>query len=160
MVIFRQKKTQAVELGKWLRERGFKVVVVTGGGANVSVEEAGRAYGSNRHIQPFLKPAHASSSSSSSAVSAHKKGDKEEGDDEPRILISTSLLARGLDFAPEVTHVLMVDPTRNTADFLHRAGRTARAGREGTVVLFGKEGRGSERGRELRKRVEELRRRK
>ncbi|EIM91737.1 P-loop containing nucleoside triphosphate hydrolase protein [Stereum hirsutum FP-91666 SS1] len=160
MVIFRQKKTQAVELGKFLRERGFKVVVVTGGGGNVSVEDAGRAYGSNRHIQPFLNPARSSSSSSSSRAPEPARKEKEENEDEPRILISTSLLARGLDFAPEVTHVLMVDPTRNTADFLHRAGRTARAGREGTVVLFAKEGRGSERGRELRKRVEELRKRK
>ena len=71
----------------------------------------------------------------------------------PRVLLSTSLLARGLDF-PSVLHVFVLGPPRNTADFLHRAGRTARAGGSGRVVVFGRGGgRGAGKVREMRQRI-------
>ena len=42
-------------------------------------------------------------------------------------------------------------------DFLHRAGRSGRAGMGGKVVIFGKsKGRGSDKAREVRKRVREF----
>ncbi|KIK61367.1 hypothetical protein GYMLUDRAFT_42953 [Collybiopsis luxurians FD-317 M1] len=59
----------------------------------------------------------------------------------PHVLLTTSLLSRGLDFSPSVRHVFIVDEPRNVVDFLHRAGRTGRAGGEGVVVVFGKGGR-------------------
>jgi ATP-dependent RNA helicase MRH4 len=55
----------------------------------------------------------------------------------PRVLITTSLLSRGLDFTPSVKHVFLIDEPRDMLDFLHRAGRTGRAGRVGNVVVFG-----------------------
>ena len=55
----------------------------------------------------------------------------------PRILITTSLLSRGLDFSPLVSTVMLVDQPRDIIDFLHRAGRAGRAGRKGKVVVFG-----------------------
>lgn len=55
----------------------------------------------------------------------------------PRILITTSLLSRGLDFSENVTTTYLLDPPRNVLDFVHRAGRAGRAGREGLVVVFG-----------------------
>ncbi|KAF5392843.1 hypothetical protein D9757_001040 [Collybiopsis confluens] len=58
----------------------------------------------------------------------------------PHVLLTTSLLSRGLDFSPQVRHVFIVDEPRNVVDFLHRAGRTGRAGGEGVVVVFGKGG--------------------
>ena len=51
----------------------------------------------------------------------------------PHVLLSTSFLARGLDFDPSVSHLFVLYPPRNTADFLHCAGRTARAGCRGRV---------------------------
>nr|XP_019008163.1 uncharacterized protein I206_06718 [Kwoniella pini CBS 10737]OCF46944.1 hypothetical protein I206_06718 [Kwoniella pini CBS 10737] len=54
-----------------------------------------------------------------------------------RILITTSLLSRGLDFSPSVSSVFLLDPPRDVLDFVHRAGRAGRAGREGRVVVFG-----------------------
>jgi ATP-dependent RNA helicase MRH4, mitochondrial len=55
----------------------------------------------------------------------------------PRVLVTTSLLSRGLDFTPAVKHVFLLDEPRDMLDFLHRAGRTGRAGRVGNVVVFG-----------------------
>ena len=53
------------------------------------------------------------------------------------MLVTTSLLSRGLDFTPAVKHVFLLDEPRDMLDFLHRAGRTGRAGRVGNVVVFG-----------------------
>lgn len=47
-----------------------------------------------------------------------------------RVLVSTDLAARGLDL-PQVAAVIQFDFPVNSADYLHRAGRTARAGSAG-----------------------------
>jgi superfamily II DNA/RNA helicase len=52
-----------------------------------------------------------------------------------QILITTDLLARGLD-VPHVRHVISYDLPYKSEDFLHRIGRTARAGREGSAITF------------------------
>lgn len=52
-----------------------------------------------------------------------------------RTLICTDLAARGLD-TPWVNHVINFDFPRSIQDYLHRAGRTARAGRGGAVTSF------------------------
>lgn len=52
-----------------------------------------------------------------------------------RILISTDLSSRGLDI-PSCTHVINYDVPRDPVDYVHRVGRTARAGRTGTSVTF------------------------
>ncbi|BEI86854.1 hypothetical protein CcaverHIS002_0702000 [Cutaneotrichosporon cavernicola] len=58
----------------------------------------------------------------------------------PRVLVTTSLLSRGLDFSADVTTIYLVDPPRDVLDFVHRAGRAGRAGRHGRVVVFGVNG--------------------
>ena len=52
-----------------------------------------------------------------------------------RVLVCTDLAARGLD-TPWVNHVVNFDFPRSIQDYLHRAGRTARAGRGGAVTSF------------------------
>lgn len=52
-----------------------------------------------------------------------------------RVLVATDLLARGLD-VPHVEHVFNFDLPFQSEDFLHRIGRTARAGRGGNAVTF------------------------
>jgi ATP-dependent RNA helicase DeaD len=52
---------------------------------------------------------------------------------EVHVLVSTDALARGLDFE-HVDWVIHFDPARDSETYLHRSGRTARAGREGDVL--------------------------
>lgn len=124
VILFCNQSAKAEEIGEYLRKMKVPALVMTG-------SSGGRRRGSNKHLESFLRqppgsrkppPLRRSSSSES----------------EPRVLVTTSLLARGLDFSPFVSHVLIVDEPRNEVDFLHRAGRTGRAGRPGTVVIFGK----------------------
>ena len=51
------------------------------------------------------------------------------------VLVATDVAARGIH-VDDVSVVLQVDPPADHKDYLHRAGRTARAGEEGTVVTL------------------------
>jgi len=52
-----------------------------------------------------------------------------------RILVSTELAARGLD-VPSIQHVINYNLPQVPEDFIHRIGRTARAGAEGCALTF------------------------
>jgi superfamily II DNA/RNA helicase len=52
-----------------------------------------------------------------------------------RILISTELAARGLD-VPSIQHVINYHLPQVPEDFIHRIGRTGRAGAEGSALSF------------------------
>ena len=51
------------------------------------------------------------------------------------VLVATDVAARGIH-VDDVSVVLQVDPPADHKDYLHRSGRTARAGDKGTVVTF------------------------
>ena len=50
-------------------------------------------------------------------------------------LIATDVAARGLDLT-SITHVFNFDPPEDDKSYVHRVGRTARAGRSGTGITF------------------------
>lgn len=51
------------------------------------------------------------------------------------LLVATDVAARGLDI-PDVSHVINYDIPLDPEGYVHRIGRTARAGRTGTAVTF------------------------
>jgi superfamily II DNA/RNA helicase len=53
----------------------------------------------------------------------------------PRVLVATDVAARGLDI-DDVGLVVHFDPPHDHKDYLHRSGRTARAGASGTVLAL------------------------
>jgi superfamily II DNA/RNA helicase len=55
------------------------------------------------------------------------------------ILVSSDLAARGLDF-PGLSHIVALDVPDNGEAYIHRAGRTGRAGKRGIMVSIGDEG--------------------
>jgi len=57
-----------------------------------------------------------------------KKGDLD-------IVVATDVAARGLD-VERISHVLNYDIPYDTETYVHRIGRTGRAGRKGTAILF------------------------
>ncbi len=51
------------------------------------------------------------------------------------VLVATDVAARGLD-VPRVSHVINYDIPHDTEAYVHRIGRTGRAGRTGEAILF------------------------
>ncbi|EMD41330.1 hypothetical protein CERSUDRAFT_69913 [Gelatoporia subvermispora B] len=174
VLIFCNKSSKVLDLGEFLTEKGIPNVALVSKGDT-------RKRGSNTHLAGFLrvqagdnaKPEDGEDTEAQSAVDdempevdedlivdtipADASGETGVQKEPPHVLITTSLLSRGLDFSPDIKHVFIMDQPRNMVDFLHRAGRTGRAGGEGTVVVFGKTtGRGSERTREVRQKVRAL----
>ena len=52
---------------------------------------------------------------------------------EVRFLVATDVAARGIDI-PDLSHVILYEPPEDHESYIHRAGRTARAGADGTVI--------------------------
>jgi len=142
ILIFCNKGSKVQSLGDFLKDKGIPNVALT-------KDSGARNIGNNHHLDGFLRTANSERKPTPSSPSEGK---------EPHVMITTSMLSRGLDFSPYVRHVFIVDEPRNMVDFLHRAGRSARAGQVGKVVVFGKlKGRGSLRTTEMKKKVGALR---
>lgn len=127
VLIFRDRRTSVEQLSRFLRERNVDHVAFTG-------DADARADRTDPRLARFLHRPYATPPPDADA---------------PRVLITTSVLSRGLDFGPHLRHVFVPDAGRrgrtsvhnanhNALELLHRAGRSARAGRPGTVVLFDK----------------------
>ena len=56
-------------------------------------------------------------------------------DNKISVLVASDVAARGLDI-PDVSHVFNFDVPVNAEDYVHRIGRTGRAGREGTAYMI------------------------
>lgn len=56
-------------------------------------------------------------------------------DGKARVLIATDIAARGIDI-PGITHVINYDIPLDPESYVHRIGRTARAGKDGIAISF------------------------
>jgi len=52
--------------------------------------------------------------------------------------VATDVAARGIDI-PEVDLVIQTEPPEKVEDYIHRSGRTGRAGKSGVCILFYKQ---------------------
>lgn len=50
-------------------------------------------------------------------------------------MIATNVAARGLDF-PQIDLIIQMQPPTTTDAYIHRSGRTGRAGKPGTCVIL------------------------
>jgi len=66
---------------------------------------------------------------------ARERALKDFREQKVRILVATDIAARGIDI-PHVGHVFNYDVPRDPSSYVHRIGRTARAGREGIAIAF------------------------
>lgn len=60
---------------------------------------------------------------------------KDFKDDRVQVLVATDVAARGLDI-PNVTHVINYEVPQTYDDYVHRIGRTGRAGKHGVALTF------------------------
>ena len=73
-----------------------------------------------------------------------KKGARKQALDDFRsgrisLMVTSDLAARGLDI-PGISHIVALDLGEDPDSYIHRAGRTARAGMKGIMVTIGHEG--------------------
>lgn len=70
-----------------------------------------------------------------SKVSKVSKNSNDETSSPCQILVSTELMARGMDI-PSLPFVVNYDLPHSPEEYVHRIGRTARAGQSGTAISF------------------------
>ena len=84
-----------------------------------------------KHVECMALHAKADKQMRKSAIDRFRSG-------KCKILITSDLGARGLDI-PDITHIIQMDLPEDDDFFIHRAGRTARAGKKGINVVIGDE---------------------
>ena len=73
--------------------------------------------------------------SSDLSQSARDKVLKRVRDGKLRFLVATDVAARGIDI-PNLSHVIQYEPPDDVEAYIHRAGRTGRAGASGTAIML------------------------
>ena len=125
-VIFCQRVHKYQLLKKLLGEEGVTLTLVftrTKHGANKIVD-----YLAHHQIASAAIHGNKSQSARESALSSFKSG-------KIKVLIATDIAARGLDING-VSHVINFDLPVEAESYVHRIGRTARAGKEGDAISF------------------------
>ncbi|MDR1252941.1 MAG: DEAD/DEAH box helicase [Treponema sp.] len=110
------------------KKAGFKALVFAGGN-----DEAGNIVSQLQyhHIPASGLFGKMDKQNRKDAVDAFRAG-------KSRVLVSSDLAARGLDIAG-ISHVIALDVPADKEIYIHRAGRTGRAGKQGVMVSIGGE---------------------
>jgi ATP-dependent RNA helicase RhlE len=97
-------------------------------------------HGADRVAKHLLRagiPAHAIHGNNSQGARERALGEFRSG--KAIVLVATDIAARGID-VPEISHVVNFDLPNVPESYVHRIGRTARAGRAGIAISFCDEG--------------------
>jgi len=97
-------------------------------------------HGADRVAKHLLRagiPAHAIHGNKSQGARERALGEFRSG--KAIVLVATDIAARGID-VPEISHVVNFDLPNVPESYVHRIGRTARAGRAGIAISFCDEG--------------------
>ena len=86
-----------------------------------------------KHLQSVDIRAHAIHGNKSQSNRERALDDFRSG--KAHVLVATDIAARGID-VPEITHVINFDLPNVSESYVHRIGRTARAGRDGIAISF------------------------
>jgi ATP-dependent RNA helicase RhlE len=125
-VIFTQKAHKYQLLRKVLQEEGVELTLVftrTKHGANKIVD-----YLNAHQIKSAAIHGNKSQNAREAALDNFKKG-------AIKVLIATDIAARGID-VQGVSHVINFDLPVDAESYVHRIGRTARAGKDGDAISF------------------------
>ncbi|MBL8154919.1 MAG: DEAD/DEAH box helicase [Anaerolineae bacterium] len=125
-VFFVEKKDKRALLEHLLGDRAIRRVLVftrTKHGANKLVEQLFRS-----NIQAEAIHGNKSQTARERALANFKSG-------RTRVLVATDIAARGID-VDDVTHVINYDLPNEPESYVHRIGRTARAGASGIAFSF------------------------
>jgi ATP-dependent RNA helicase RhlE len=104
-------------------------------------EERAIVFGRTKHGSEKLAKKLASEGFSVAAIHGNKsQGQRDRAirafrEGEVRVLVATDVAARGIDI-PDVKHVYNFDLPNVPETYVHRIGRTARAGADGAAVAF------------------------
>ncbi|WP_027159297.1 DEAD/DEAH box helicase [Methylobacter luteus] len=124
-IVYTVNKTQKAELLCHLvKENDWRQVLVftsTKHGANRLTEKLNKV-----DIKAAAIHGNKSQGARTSALAGFKAG-------ELRVLVATDVAARGIDIA-QLPHVINFELPRSPADYVHRIGRTGRAGEEGQAI--------------------------
>ena len=90
-----------------------------------------------KHLVRARIPAHAIHGNKSQGARERALGEFRDG--KAIVLVATDIAARGID-VPEISHVVNFDLPNVPESYVHRIGRTARAGRAGIAISFCDEG--------------------
>ena len=125
-VFFVEKQDKRALLEHLLNDKNIRRVLVftrTKHGANKLVQQLDRA-----RIQAEAIHGNKSQTAREKALANFKSG-------KTRVLVATDIAARGID-VDDVTHVINYDLPNEPESYVHRIGRTARAGAEGIAYSF------------------------
>lgn len=93
-------------------------------------------HGANRVVQHLEKAKIASRAiHGNKSQAAREKALSEFKNGRIRVLVATDIAARGIDIS-SITHVINYNLPDDPKSYVHRIGRTARAGREGVAISF------------------------
>jgi ATP-dependent RNA helicase RhlE len=131
-----ERVEQRVEPTETAAKRGRLVELVTGPGVGRTIVFARTKRGADRVASSLVKDGVAAEViHGNKAQNARQRALNAFRNGQVRVLVATDIVARGID-VPGVTHVINYDLPDEPEAYVHRIGRTARNGADGTAITL------------------------